>query len=129
MNQTEQMREQEHYLLNRLRQNYAWLIRDGFTTSANNLDEAITEISRLNERVKELEQTLSHVKETPKNEHDSDDVLKRAKLVRLTQEVIDDLEASHIRLYRGLTDCWVEGVEDFANAIQDVMIKNNGGSN
>lgn len=55
-------------------------------------------------------------------------ITKPTPLVRLTQDEVDGLEALHIRLYRGLTDCWVEGVEDFAHAIMDAMIKKNGGS-
>lgn len=133
MNQTEQMRGQEHYLLNRLRQNYAWLIRDGFTTSANNLDEAITEITKLSERVKELEQALSHVKETPKNEHDSEDVLKPSKLVRLTDEDIQQCyepAAVSFRRFKNSTRGQMTMPQDsfewhFAQAIQDAMEEKN----
>lgn len=74
------------------------------------------------------EQALAHVNETPKNEHDSDDVLKRAPLVRLTDEDVrsfaaefgDKFEDSYIFNADGRFS-----VEAFANAIMDAMIAAN----
>lgn len=52
-----------------------------------------------NDNVALCKKALSHVNETPKNEHDSADVLKPAKLVRLTdQEIFNLREADNGKL-------------------------------
>lgn len=83
---------------------------------------------RCESAIKLCEQALSHVKETPKNEHDSDDMLKREKLVRLLEEEISKIEnqvwANTIDK-GGLMDLFIQR---FANALQDAWIKKNGGN-
>lgn len=84
-----------------------------------------------------------HVNETPKSEHDSNDVLTEAdrvnqigdanKMVRLTNEDID----AHFERERWVSVTFSDGAKgialdkvtarDFANAIMDAMIKKNGG--
>lgn len=60
-----------------------------------------------------VQPSLSHVKETPKNEHDSNDVLKRAPLVRPTKAEINRLIAGH--------DFVKDGMLGFANVIINAM--------
>lgn len=64
------------------------------------------------------EQALADVNETPKNEHDSGDVLKRSPLVRLTKVEVAGL----IDEGAFLGNCY-----EIANAIMDAMDKKNGG--
>ncbi len=71
---------------------------------------------------RQLSQTLSHVNETPKNEHDSDDVLKRAPLVRLTDEDIKVLQAFHNFNVCTTSD---KDLVTFAHAIQNAMQEKN----
>lgn len=67
-------------------------------------------------------QALAHVNETPKNEHGSDDVLKRAPLVRLTDEDIKVLQAFHNFNVCTTSD---KDLVTFAHAIQDAMQEKN----
>ena len=73
-------------------------------------------------------QALSHVNETPKNEHDSDDVLKPAKLVRLTFEQIEDCfpeKGCYSRNEDGALVVSVQWLHDFAKAIMTAMERAN----
>ncbi|HEX4918031.1 MAG TPA: hypothetical protein VFV43_09065 [Limnobacter sp.] len=65
---------------------------------------------------------LSHVNETPKNEHDSDDVLKPAPLVRLT-----DIELVDIATANFPDGAMPAGFPQAAHAIMDAMEKLNNG--
>lgn len=74
------------------------------------------------------QQALAHVNETPKNEHDSEDVLKPAKLVRLNDDAL-------VNIYLGCKAEWKATNKRkreriaviFGNAIMDAMEKLNGG--
>lgn len=98
MNQTEQMREA-------LREAMGWNWLDG------DVPDSV---------VKKCEQALAHVNETLKNEHDSADVLKPAKLVRLADDILLDI-------HRKATETWL--AQDcsprigiiFGSAIMDAM--------
>lgn len=119
MNQTEQMREIFFDVIERSGENFKrqfgfsaqadWIVKD---LKATLLDE----------------QALAHVNETPKNEHDSDDVLKRAPLVRLTDEEIEALRHQTFSTSNPFCPCDSKTMRKAANAVMDAMIKKNGGN-
>ena len=82
---------------------------------------------KINERAKALEsikKALSHVNETPKNEHDSADVLKPAKLVLLT--LSQKLEAIELAQREVLPETINRHhALKVANAIMDAMQEKN----
>ena len=109
MNQTEQM---------------CAALREFIAAMDNSCDHPDTSSEResLRHVKRQAEQTLARVKETPKNEHGSDDVLKRAPLVRLTDEDIKVLQAFHNFNVCTTSD---KDLVTFARAIQDAMQEKN----
>lgn len=90
------------------------------------LTQNTTALHIIKEQIRDLNKAIDHVEETTKNEHDSADVLKPAKLVRLTEMELwrnDELMALNAEFGLLFPD-----VQRFANAIMDAMIKKNGGS-
>lgn len=76
---------------------------------------------RVRDMKKIAKQALSHVNETPKNKHDSDDVLKRAPLVRLTDYQVF-LAVGKVHLQQQVTDDFILST---AHAIMTAMERAN----
>lgn len=76
--------------------------------------------TRPQESAQPVQPALSHVNETPKNEHDSDDVLKRAKLERLSEDDVCLLAAQYLDITPSSSQIY-----DFASAIIDAMQEKN----
>lgn len=70
----------------------------------------------------------AHVKKTPKNEHDSNDVLKRAPMVKLTDDSLISIYLACKAEWKTTNKRQRERIAImFGNALQDAMIKKNGG--
>lgn len=75
------------------------------------------------------QQALSHVNETPKNEHDSADVLKPAKLVRLNDDALVNIYLECKAEWKSTNKRQRQRIAViFGNAIMDAMISKNGGT-
>lgn len=66
-----------------------------------NCDQQLNKAERT---IEIFRQALAHVNETPKNEHDSDDVLKRAPLLELNDENIQR-DAARFEYLEKFTQC------------------------
>lgn len=123
MNQNDQMREALTLAYNAMKGAIHWDKQRNFIVPYKVRDP-------IHDAMKKVEQALnhtpdtSHVNETPKIEHDSDDVLKPAKLVRLTEMELwrnDELMALNAEFGLLFPD-----VQRFANAIMDAFLQKNG---
>lgn len=106
MNQNDQMRE---------------ALRRYDEFECKNCDQQLNKAERT---IEIFRQALDHVNEKSKNEHDSDDLLKPAKLVLLTADEIVH-EYSKADAYLMLCDEYEFGL--VAIALQDAICKKNGG--
>lgn len=125
MNQTEQMRELEATiraqakLIKAMEHTKSYLLsqQEKWVEATRTLESEREANRILTEELEQSRQALAHVNETPKNEHDIADVLKPAKLVRLTD---DEIAVLKMKAW-GCASIAPRSADNFANAVMDAM--------